>query len=166
MFDDKTIDKIKKIKIVLTDVDGVLTDGGMYYTEDGLVMKKFNVKDGMGAVKLREAGFITGLISTDTNPINAVRGERLRMDYVFNGIWEKHKTAKEIAEKEKLTLENVAFLGDDINDLEVMKCVGFSASPSNAVDEVKKTVDYVCERKGGEGAYREFASIFLNLRKD
>ena len=153
------LSKIKKIKILLTDIDGVLTDGGMYYTEDGMVMKKFFVKDGMGAMLLKKAGFLTGAISTDVSLINRTRAERLKMDFVFLGVWEKEKTLDEICEQTKLLPENVAFIGDDVNDLLILQKVGFAACPVDAVDEVKKSVHYKCKNKGGKGAYREVADL-------
>ncbi|MHC1736489.1 MAG: KdsC family phosphatase [Ignavibacteriaceae bacterium] len=155
--------KLRKIKIVLTDVDGVLTDGGMYYTEEGLVMKKFNVKDGMGSLLLTKAGYKTGIISTDVNPINGIRGERLKMDFIITGTWEKLQAAKEIAASEGCLLENIAFIGDDINDVEILKEVGFSAAPRDAVSEVKSIVHYVSPLKAGEGIYREITGMLLSL---
>lgn len=153
--------KLKKIKIVLSDIDGVLTDGGMYYTEDGMVMKKFFVKDGMGTTLLKKAGFLTGVISTDVSLINKTRSERLKMDFVYLGVWEKEKTLDEICTQTKLSPENVAFIGDDVNDLLILQKVGFAACPADAVDEVKKIVHYKCKKKGGKGAYREIADLIL-----
>ncbi len=153
--------KLKKIKIILSDIDGVLTDGGMYYTEDGMVMKKFFVKDGMGTTLLKKAGFLTGAISTDVSLINKTRAERLKMDFIFLGVWEKEKTLEEICEQTKLSPENIAFIGDDVNDLQILQKVGFAACPVDAVDEVKKIVHYRCKNKGGKGAYREVADLLL-----
>lgn len=153
--------KQKKIKILLTDIDGVLTDGGMYYTEDGMVMKKFFVKDGMGTTLLKKAGFLTGVISTDVSLINKMRAERLKMDFVYTGIWEKEKALEEICAQTKLLLENVAFIGDDVNDLQILQKVGFAACPVDAVDEVKKIVHFKCKNKGGKGAYREVVDLIL-----
>ncbi len=157
--------KLKKIKILLTDVDGVLTDEGMYYTEEGLTMKKFNVKDGMGAHLLHDEGFILGLISSDNSLIAKTRGERLLFDYTIVGTYAKLEAAKKICSERNLTLENVAFIGDDVNDLELLASVGFSAAPKNSVQKVKNLVDYVCVKKGGEGAYREIAEMILAANK-
>ncbi|MFA6980812.1 MAG: HAD-IIIA family hydrolase [Ignavibacteriaceae bacterium] len=153
--------KLKKIKIVLSDIDGVLTDGGMYYTEDGMVMKKFFVKDGMGTTLLKKAGLLTGVISTDVSLINKTRAERLKMDFIFLGVWEKEKTLDEICEQTKLSPQNIAFIGDDVNDLLILQKVGFAACPVDAVDEVKKFVHYKCKNKGGKGAYREVADLII-----
>ncbi len=153
--------KLKKIKIVLSDIDGVLTDGGMYYAEDGMVMKKFFVKDGMGTTLLKKAGLLTGVISSDVSLINKTRAERLKMDFIYLSVWEKEKTLDEICEQTKLSLENIAFIGDDVNDLQILQKVGFAACPVDAVDEVKKIVHYRCKNKGGKGAYREVADLLL-----
>lgn len=156
--------KLKKIKLLITDVDGVLTDGGLYYTDEGLVMKKFNVKDGMAVRLLREAGIKSGMISTDTTKLMQLRAERLNMDFSFIGIWDKAAKMLEICEELNLFPENAAFIGDDINDLEVMQIAGVTACPADAVKEIKKSSDYICAKKGGEGAFREFAELILKAR--
>lgn len=153
--------KLQNIKIVLTDVDGVLTDEGMYYTENGMAMKKFNVKDGMGASLLRAAGYTLGLITSDKSLIAKARGERLLFEFIILGTYEKLAAAKQICEEKNCTLENIAFIGDDVNDLEILREVGFAAAPKNAMPEIKKVVDYVCAKKGGDGAYREIAELLL-----
>lgn len=156
--------KLKQIKIYISDVDGVLTDGGMYYTEAGLVMKKFNVKDGMGSVQLKKNGVKTGIITSDTSLVTKVRSERLKVDYTFIGSLNKVESLKEILQKENISAKEIAFIGDDINDIEVLKSVGFSACPKDACDEVKKIVDYVSSKKGGEGCYREIADLILKSK--
>lgn len=157
----KLAQKLSKIKVILTDVDGVLTDGGMYYTADGLVMKKFQVKDGMGSHLLRNAGYKTGIITTDVTPIAQIRGERLKMDFVHIGVPDKLTLVSRIADENNLTLENIAFIGDDVNDFGLLSQVGVSCAPADAVPRIKEIVDIVTERRGGKGAYREFASFFL-----
>ncbi len=156
--------ELTKIKLVVTDVDGVLTDGGLYYTNEGLVMKKFNVKDGIATRRLRDNGFKCGIISTDGPDLIEVRNKRLKMDFLVTGTWNKLEKLKEICEAEKIELENVAYLGDDINDLEIIGGVGFSAAPSDAVDSVLSAVDYVCKRKGGNGVFREFAELIISAK--
>jgi len=157
--------KLKKIKLVITDVDGVLTDGGLYYTKEGLVMKKFNVKDGMGTRRLKEYGFACGIISSDGSDIIKARNKRLKMDFLITDTWNKLEKLKEICEEKNLKLENVAYLGDDINDFEIINGVGFSAAPSDAVDSILNSVDYVCKLKGGEGVFREFAELIISAQK-
>lgn len=155
---------LQKIKIVLTDVDGVLTDCGMYYTETGLWMKKFNVRDGMGSSLLRKAGYKVGIITTDKTDIAKVRGEWLNLDYIFYGINDKKKILEQICLQERVDFENVSFIGDDVNDLTILESVGFSAAPKDAMDEIKNIVDYVCSKKGGEGAFREYANLILSAK--
>jgi len=156
--------KLKLIKIYVSDVDGVLTDGGMYYTEAGLIMKKFNVKDGMGSVQLKKNGVKTGIITSDTSLVTKIRSERLKVDYIFIGSLNKIESLKEIQLKENISAKEIAFIGDDINDIEVLKSVGFSACPKDACDEVKRIVDYVSTKKGGEGCYREIADLILKSK--
>lgn len=165
-FSGEELDKLSKIKLILTDVDGVLTDGGMYYTAEGLVMKKFNVKDGMGSHLLKRAGFLTGIITTDQTPIAQIRGQRLKMDFVHIGVPDKLALVGAIAAENNLKLENIAFIGDDVNDMGILKQAGWSGCPADAMPQIKKTVDYVCKSKGGKGAYREFASLFLGEEQD
>ncbi len=153
--------KLKKIKLVITDVDGVLTDGGLYYTQEGLIMKKFNVKDGLATRRLKEFGFECGVISTDGPDLIEIRNKRLKMDFVITGTWNKLEELEELCDERNITLENVAYLGDDINDLSIIGAVGFSACPNDAVDSVLETVDYICKRKGGDGAFREFAELII-----
>lgn len=158
------IDKLNKIKLVVTDVDGVLTDGGLYYTQEGLVMKKFNVKDGMGMRLLRESGIKNAIITTDTSELIRIRGERLKVDHLFLGIWDKDSKLLEICEKENISPENVAFIGDDVNDTGIIGVAGFSACPNDAVDEIKNLVDIILSKNGGEGVFREFSDLLLNTK--
>ncbi len=158
-------EKLSKIKIVLTDVDGVLTDGSLYYTDEGLEMKKFFVKDGMGAVLLKEKGIEVGIVSTDKSETAAARGKRLNFDLVYYGVKNKKEVINEICFLRNVKLENIAFIGDDVNDLEALKSVGFSACPRDAVESVTDIVDYVCQKDGGRGAFRELADLIIKNKK-
>lgn len=160
--DETHIEKLKNIKILITDVDGVLTDGGLYYTSDGLIMKKFNVKDGMGMKLLRDNGIKNAIISTDTSELIKIRGERLKVDYLYLGVWDKENKMLEICKKENVSPEQVAFIGDDVNDIGIIDNVGLSACPNDAVYDIKKKVDIILKNDGGKGAYREFANLILN----
>lgn len=155
-------EKISRIKIVLTDIDGVLTDGSLYYNDHGIVMKKFFVKDGMGAVLLKEKGIEVGIVTSDDSEIAVARGKRLKLDLVYYGVKDKKETMKEVCFVRNIKPENVAFIGDDVNDLGILRTAGFSACPNDAVDEVKKAVDYVCKKDGGKGAFRELADMIIN----
>ncbi len=153
--------KIKKIKLVISDVDGVLTDGGVYYSNEGLVTKKFNVKDGMGVFLLREAGIKNAIITTATSELMNKRAEALKMEYYYSGVWDKENKLKEICELENILPENIAFIGDDVNDLSIIKEAGFTTCPVDAVNKVKESVDIVLTTKGGEGVFREFAELIM-----
>jgi 3-deoxy-D-manno-octulosonate 8-phosphate phosphatase (KDO 8-P phosphatase) len=161
----ETAAKLAKIKAALTDVDGVLTDGGLYYTEDGMVQKRFQVKDGMGNHLLQKAGVKTGIITTDVTGMAKARAERMRVDYFKMGEWDKETAMREFCEEANISPEETAFIGDDVNDLGVLGAVGFSACPADAIDRVKDAVDYVCEKKGGEGAFRDLAELILRHRE-
>lgn len=159
------IDKISKLKIVLTDIDGVLTDGSLYYTDEGLVMKKFFVRDGMGVILLKENGIEVGIVSTDKSETANARGKRLDLDLVYYGVKNKKEVIDEICFLRNVKPENLAFIGDDVNDLEVLKLVGLSACPKDAIESVTSIVDYVCQNAGGRGAFRELADLILNHKK-
>lgn len=154
-------ENIKKIKFIITDIDGVWTDGGLYYTTEGLVMKRFQVKDGMGVHRIREHGIEVGIISGDNTDIIKIRGQRLNIDYVYYNIQDKKQVLDEICSLRNIQHENVAFIGDDVNDLDLIAAVGLSAAPSDAVEEVLDKVDYICRKGGGEGAFREFMEFII-----
>lgn len=153
--------KAAKIKIFLTDSDGCLTDGGMYYTEQGDEMKKFNTKDGMGFRLLREKGIITGIITSEDVDMVHRRGAKLKMPEVHCGVEDKLEAVKAICEKYHCTLENVAYVGDDINDVETLQAVGMSFSVANGQGEAKEAAGYVTEKNGGDGAIREIVDKFF-----
>lgn len=151
----------KKIKLVITDVDGVLTDGGMYYSEKGDELKKFNTRDGVGVRLLQEAGIDVCIMTNESTDIVRHRAEKLNISLVFQSVMDKKAKAIEILKENGLQPDEVAYIGDDINDIEVMKLVGFSATVSDGINIVKETADYICSKKGGEGAFREFADLIL-----
>jgi 3-deoxy-D-manno-octulosonate 8-phosphate phosphatase (KDO 8-P phosphatase) len=153
----------KKIKLFLTDVDGVLTDGGMYYTAEGDVMKKFSTQDGMGIHQLRIRGIKTGIITGEDTPIVAKRAEKLKMDYLYMGIEDKLTVAIEICKKENIDLSEVAFIGDDLWDIELLKNTGIAACPFNSTARVKDIPGImILKNKGGEGVVREFIDYLLD----
>ncbi|MCB9219706.1 MAG: HAD hydrolase family protein [Ignavibacteriales bacterium] len=158
--------RLKNIKLLITDVDGVLTDGGLYYTEDGLMMKKFNVKDGMGTRLLRDAGIKTAIITTDTSELIRIRAERVKADYMYLGVWDKENKLLEICESEKISPNQTAFIGDDVNDIGIVNTAGISACPIDAVDDIKNIVDLILTKKGGYGVFREFADLILKAQKN
>lgn len=151
--------QIPEIKMFLTDCDGCLTDGGMYYSENGDELKKFNTRDGMGFKLLREKGIITGIVTSENVDLNRRRAEKLKLDELISGCTDKVTAVKGLCEKFGIKLENVAYVGDDINDLEVIKMVGFGCAPADAMPQVKEAAKYVTKAKGGEGVIREVVSL-------
>ncbi len=159
---DSLFSKIKNIKLLITDVDGVLTDGGLYYTIEGLVMKRFQVKDGMAVHLLREKGIEVAIVSGDASDIGVVRGQRLGIELIYKSISDKKQTIEEICKIKNISFDNIAYIGDDVNDVEAMKSVSISAAPADAAVDVLEIVDYRCEKKGGQGAFREFADFLIS----
>jgi len=162
MKNNKYHEKIQKINLVLTDVDGVLTDGGMYYSEKGEVLKKFNTRDGMGVELLLQNKIQTIFITRENSKITKSRAKKVKVTQVLSGIKNKKVELIKICEKYSVKPENIAYIGDDVNDIEIMKLVGFSASPNDGISEVKKIVQYICENNGGKGAFREFADLIIS----
>lgn len=157
-----TLKFLKELKIVLTDCDGVLTDGGMYYYDNDVEGKKFNTRDGMAMQILRENGIKTGIITGENTTIVQNRANKLKVDYLYMGASNKYETVLEICEKENIKLENVAYIGDDINDLEVLKNVGFSACPNDAMNKVKKICNFISSKDGGKGVVRDVIESYLS----
>ena len=151
----------KKIKLVITDVDGVLTDGGMYYTANGDIMKKFHVRDGMGVTLLRKNNIPTIIITKEQTPMVKKWAKRMKIKRLFDGVRQKEKILQRICTQFKVKQDEIAYIGDDINDIELLKMVGFSAVPNDAILIAKNNSNYICKKKGGEGALREVAEIIL-----
>lgn len=153
----------KEIKMLLLDIDGVMTDGGMYYTESGDEFKKFNTKDGMIIRKLTKSGFPVGILSSGFNK-NLIkrRAELLGVKKVFVGTRPKKKVLMEWCEELELKPNQMAYIGDDLNDLEMMRIVGLSACPADAVERIKAEVKVILNNKGGEACVREFVENYLS----
>ena len=154
----------KNIKLFLTDVDGTLTDGGMYYSENGDELKKFNTRDGMGLQLLREKGIKVGIVTSETRELNRRRAEKLKLDFFFQGQRNggKLEAAKAICAQLGITLAEVAYIGDDVNCYELLSNVGMAACPADATSKVKSIEGiHIMTHKGGEGCVREFAEMLL-----
>ena len=154
-----------QIKLLILDVDGVLTDGGMYYTESGDEFKKFNSKDGLGIQRLSVMyNLDIGIISSGHN-INLIerRASLLKIKHVYVGKDNKLDILKEWCEKLNITLQDVAFIGDDLNDLECMQMVGMAVCPADAVEKIKIASQIILNRKGGEGCVREFIEMHWDI---
>lgn len=155
----------KQIKLFLCDVDGTLTDGGMYYSENGDELKKFNTRDGMGFQLLREAGIKTGIITSEDTKIVENRAKKLKVDFLYQGKRDGGKLAvtKEICGRLGITLAEVAYIGDDVNCVKLLDAVGVKACPADACEEVKAIANiHVMDKKGGNGCVREFINIIID----
>ena len=141
---------MKNIKIFITDCDGVLTDAGMYYFSNGLEAKKFNTRDGMAFSILRKKEIIIGIITGEDNDIIKNRAKKLNMDFLY-----------EICKKYSVNKKNILYVGDDLNDLEIMKNVGYSCCPADACQEIKEIANYTCIKSGGDGVIREIVDNFF-----
>jgi YrbI family 3-deoxy-D-manno-octulosonate 8-phosphate phosphatase len=165
MYKNKLNNKVfSNIKLVLSDVDGTLTDSGMYYSDDGKELKKFNTKDGKGFELLKSVGIKTGIITSEDTKIVLNRAKKLNIDYVFQGVSHSEKliVAKMICEKENIGLHQVAYIGDDINCKELLESVGFAACPSDSAISIKNIPNIrVTPQRGGEGAVREIIDYIL-----
>jgi len=157
-------EKAKKIKLVGTDIDGVWTDSKMYVTPEGEWMKAFSTYDGMATAMLKEKGIIVAILTGENSDVVIARAEKLQIDEVYVDEHEKLKRLTYLTKKYDITMDEVAYIGDDVNDLEVLKAVGFSALAGNSPIQDQFTPDYVTTRHGGNGAFREFADIILNAQ--
>lgn len=157
--------RAQKIKLLLTDVDGVLTDNGVYYGESGEVLKRFSIRDGMGVERLRKlCGIDTGIVTGELSPSVARRAEKLHITQLHLGIKDKLGRLEEILRAGGWNWDELAFIGDDVNDLEVLQRVGLAACPGDAMAAVSGVVQYRCVANGGHGAFREFAEWIVALR--
>jgi YrbI family 3-deoxy-D-manno-octulosonate 8-phosphate phosphatase len=159
-------ERARKIRLVAMDVDGVLTDAGMYYTETGDELKKFNTRDGMGVALVREAGLTTAILTRERTQLVERRGAKMRIDHVFIGVTDKLTCMNELLGKLDLTLEQVAYIGDDVNDYELLCHVGLAAAVRDASRLPKSVAHLITEAKGGEGAVRELCEIILEAQQD
>jgi YrbI family 3-deoxy-D-manno-octulosonate 8-phosphate phosphatase len=157
---------LREIRLFATDVDGVLTDGGMYYAESGDEWKKFNTRDGMGIKLLQKAGLITAIVTQERTRLVARRAEKLAIPELHQGVMDKLSVIRDMAIRHGISLGQIAYIGDDVNDIEVLKAVGLSASPADGLPQVIGIVDYVCRQKGGDGAVRELAEMILLSRNE
>jgi YrbI family 3-deoxy-D-manno-octulosonate 8-phosphate phosphatase len=154
--------KARDIRLLLTDCDGVLTDGGVYYSARGEEMKRFSMRDGMGVERLRRlANVEVGIVTGEESGAVQRRAEKLQITELHLGAKDKLDTLQKILERRGLSLQQVAYIGDDTNDLQVMRQVGLSACPADAQHAAHQVADYVCGHKGGQGAFREFAEAII-----
>jgi len=158
-------DYLNKIKMVVADVDGTLTDAGIYITAEGDEFKKFNARDGMGMKILLAEGVEVGIISAShTTKMVERRAKMLGVKYCYVGFDRKTDVLEGWRSKLDLSYDEIAFLGDDINDKDIMQKVGLAACPSDAVDAIKEIADVVLDKKGGDGCFREFVERFFDFQ--
>lgn len=158
------IERAKKVELLVLDVDGVLTDGGLYYGPDGEALKRFDVKDGHGIVLCRDTGLPAAILTARTSLAVEVRSKELRIPFVLQGQRDKKAGLEKLLELSGLSAERLAYMGDDVNDLPVLSRVGFAAAPADARQEVKDLAHYVCENRGGHGAVRELCELLLRAK--
>ena len=162
----KLKERAKKIKLLLMDCDGVLTDGRLYFSETGESLKVFHVRDGQGIVMWHQAGFQTGIITGRNSPIVIKRATELGMHYIKVGSQNKVKDFAEILKESNIISEEVAYIGDDIPDISLMEIVGFSITVKDAAREVKPFAKYITKSKGGFGAVREVIDLLINSKNN
>ena len=156
--------KLEKIKLIICDVDGVLTDGTMLYGNFGDIYRSFHVSDGMGIVLWHKAGLKSAIITSKSSRAVALRARELKIKYVLKNVKDKNKAFKYILKKTKLKAEEVCCIGDDLQDLGMLEYCGFSASLANACEEVKNRVDYIANKLPGQGAVREIIELILKAQ--
>ncbi|WP_071515722.1 HAD hydrolase family protein [Geitlerinema sp. PCC 9228] len=152
-----------RVQLLVLDVDGVLTDGGLYYTASGEEFKKFNVKDGMGIKLILKAGIQAAIITASEAPATRHRAQKLGIQHVRVGVEDKLTALKELCQKLELDLSQVAYMGDDINDLPPMRAVGCPLTVADAMPANRAVAIYITEKSGGDGAVREICNLLLSL---
>lgn len=152
---------MKLPKLIITDIDGVWTDGGMYYDQSGNEWKKFNTSDSAGILFCKKLEIKTAIITGEDTQIVKRRAEKLKVDYLFQGASDKLSIASSLCKELNIDWSEVAYIGDDLGDIRLLKQVGFSACPANAPEYVKNKVNFITGKKGGEGAFREFVEHII-----
>ena len=155
------IKKCTKIKLILTDVDGILTDGCMYYSSKGEELKKFHTRDGMAVELLLQKNIKTIIVTREKSKIVVSRAKKINIFKVYSGIKQKEAILNQICTKFKITPDEIAFIGDDVNDEKIMKLVGLSAAPSDAIHAIKNIANIITHASGGKGVLREVADMIL-----
>lgn len=160
-YSPEIIKKSQMVKLIITDVDGVLTDGGIIYDNSGNETKRFNVKDGHVVKTLRDHGILTAVITGRNSEVVKFRCNELKFDFHYHGVKDKILVLKEILQKTNLTFSQCAYIGDDLPDVGLIRLVGLSAVPFDAIEYVKPEADLVLTKRGGEGCFRELSDLIL-----
>ena len=156
---------LRGVRMLIMDVDGVLTDAGMYYSETGDELKKFNTRDGHGITLLHAAGLLTAIVTRERTAIVTRRAQKLKIAECHQGVLDKLPVVKDLLARHHLTAAQACYIGDDVGDLEAMKHVGLPVAVADAMPPIKKVAKYVTKKKGGEGAVRELCDLILSAQK-
>lgn len=157
-------ERIANIKVLVMDIDGTLTNGCVYYSKNGEELKRFSLRDGMGIELLHKGGIKTAFLTSENSPIVISRATKLKIGSVMVGSHNKMKSLQEFSNNIHVPLEEIAYCGDDVNDLQAMQTAGVSACPNDAVEAIKNISDIILNNKGGQGAVREFCEIILTAQ--
>ena len=166
---DELRKRAKRVRLVLTDNDGVLTDTGVYYSDKGEEMKRFSIRDGMGVERLRKVGVQTVIITGENSGSVRKRAEKLQLPFLYLGIKDKLAQLETILLETGYKLHEMAYIGDDSNDLKIIGEInkeGITACPGDAMDFVQEVVHYICKKPGGNGAFRDFAELIIALKNE
>lgn len=158
------LNRARAIKLLITDIDGVLTDGGIIYDNAGMEFKKFNVKDGLVVKHLRENKILVGAITGRSSPVVENRCEELKFDFHYHGVKQKGQKLKEVLETLELEYHEVGYIGDDLIDLPILSQVGLAVASRDAVEYIKPSVHFVSSFDGGKGVFREVADLILHAK--
>ena len=154
-------EKLKKIKMLVMDVDGTLTNGKVFYSKNGEEVKVFSIRDGMGIELLRKGGIMTAIITSESSEIVTARANKLKIEHVILGSRNKKQDLSDLSMKVGISIDCIAFIGDDINDIQAMQVAGIGACPKDSTEQVLMIADYICTYDGGNGAVRELAEKIL-----
>lgn len=166
VIDSSLVKKLQKVKLLVMDCDGVLTDGSVYYSANGEELLRFHRRDGHGIELLHKKNIKTAIISSENSEIIKRRAEKMKIGHVFIGTKNKAEALAELVGSLEIENENVAYIGDDVNDLDAMNEAGVRVAVNDAVNEISNIAEYICANKGGEAAVREFVDLLLWVRKD
>ena len=159
-----TVQLLRRIRMLIMDVDGVLTDAGMYYSESGDELKKFNTRDGHGITLLHAAGVLTAIVTRERTTIVTRRAQKLKIQECHQGILDKLPVVEDLLARHNLTAAQACYIGDDVGDLEAMRRVGLPVAVADAMPPIKQVAKYITKKKGGEGAVRELCDMILAAR--
>lgn len=153
------------VKLILTDIDGVWTDGGMYYDEMGSELKKFHTYDSAGVLLAHVSGVPVGILTSEDTKLVERRAKKLKIDYLCQGVTNKLEQAEQICSQLDIDLKDVAYIGDDIGDIQLLKAVGYAGVPASAPDYIRELATVELAKKGGEGVFREFVEKLLDVKE-